>query len=264
MTFKGFSTKVPEYEVITPQTKLSFTVRSLTVREEEHMKGSLMTPMKITEHLDKCIWDSLVQKPESIPDYNTFLRKLTLKDRDALLYGLYHITYEEIRNYEIRCKKCKNNYPVTIKASSTFSINVYPVDDNVVEKRVPVPLPLTKGVTVIIKQPTMFDELTAYRELAQRPGTKLDIIAEALIIESFEMPDEETGEPTTLNDKVDILDAYMSLPARDKRVLYEKYMEHFGNYKIELQMKTYCPQCVEEDTVDIDLVDNFFRSMYTS
>lgn len=263
MTFKGFDAKFPEYEVITPQTKLSFTVRSLTVREEEHMKGSLMTPMKITEHLDKCIWDSIVQKPASIPDYNTFLRNLTLKDRDALLYGLYHITYEEIRNYEIRCKKCKNSYPVTIKASSTFSINVYPEEDNIIEKRVPVPLPLTKGVTAVLKQPTMFDELTAYKELAQRPGSKLDIIAETLIIESFESIPKDASSTSSFSDRVDILDAYMSLPAKDKRVIYEQYMENFGNYKIDLQMKTYCPQCVEEDTVDIDLVDNFFRAMYT-
>ena len=54
--FKGFDVKYPEYEVITPQTKLSFTVRSLNVREEERLKGSLMTPTKIHEHLNKCIY----------------------------------------------------------------------------------------------------------------------------------------------------------------------------------------------------------------
>ena len=32
--FTTFHAKYPEYEVITPQTKLSFTVRSLTVSEE--------------------------------------------------------------------------------------------------------------------------------------------------------------------------------------------------------------------------------------
>ena len=47
--FRGFNLKYPEYEVITPQTKRSFTLRSLNVSEEENMKGSMMTPLKITE-----------------------------------------------------------------------------------------------------------------------------------------------------------------------------------------------------------------------
>ena len=88
--FKGFNLKYPEYEVITPQTKLSFTVRSLNVQEEERLKGSILTPQKITEHLNKCLYESLVTKPEVIKDFKTFLENVTLKDRDALLYGLYH------------------------------------------------------------------------------------------------------------------------------------------------------------------------------
>jgi len=32
MTFKGFAVQYPEYEVITPQTKQSFTLRSLNVQ----------------------------------------------------------------------------------------------------------------------------------------------------------------------------------------------------------------------------------------
>ena len=113
MPFKGFNLKYPEYEVITPHTHLSFSLRSLSVSEEERLKGSLLTPTKITEHLNKCLYESIVQKPESITDYKTFLKSLSLKDRDALLYGLYHITYEEIRNYDIRCTNCKKEYPVT-------------------------------------------------------------------------------------------------------------------------------------------------------
>ena len=101
--FKGFNLKYPEYEVITPQTKLSFTIRSLNVQEEERLKGSLLTPQKITEHLNKCLYESLISKPEVVKDFKTFLENVTLKDRDALLYGLYHITYEEIRNYDIKC-----------------------------------------------------------------------------------------------------------------------------------------------------------------
>jgi len=39
MTFKGFNIAYPEYEVITPQSNQSYTLRSLNVSEEEKLKG---------------------------------------------------------------------------------------------------------------------------------------------------------------------------------------------------------------------------------
>ena len=80
--FIGFNLQYPEYEVITPQTHLSFTVRTLSVSDEERLKGSLMTPAKVTEHLNKCIYETLVKKPDTIKEYKDFLKLVTLKDRD--------------------------------------------------------------------------------------------------------------------------------------------------------------------------------------
>lgn len=262
--FTGFNLKYPEYEVITPQTKMSFNVRSLNVQEEERMKGSLMTPTKITEHLNKCIYETITKMPDTIKDYDTFLKNVTLKDRDALLYGLYHITYEEIRNYEIRCGSCRKEYPVTIKASSTFNFKAYPGKDNLLNKRVKVKLPMSKGVSATIKQPSLFDEVFALRELSSTPGSNIDIITETLIIEKFEQDIEKQVEPVIFNDKQDIIDAYRSLPAKDKREIHDKYMENFGKYGIELKMSSYCPNCGTEEIVDIDLVENFFRNLYSS
>ena len=260
--FTGFNVKTPEYEVITPQTNLSFTIRSLNVQEEENLKGSLITPTKITEHLNKCIYDALVEKPDSIKDFDSFLRMVTLKDRDALLYGLFHITYEEIRNYIVKCNKCEKEYPVTIKASNTFNFTPYPEKD-ILTKKVKVDLPVLKGVSLYIKQPSLFDETFALRELASRPGSNLDIIIETLIIDHFIQDMEESTEPMIYNDPSDIIDAYLSLPARDKRKIHESYSENFGKYGISLKMKTFCPSCGKEETINIDLVDNFFRSMYS-
>lgn len=263
MTFTGFNLKFPEYEVITPQTGLSFNVRSLSVQEEEHLKGSLMTPTKITEHLNKCIYDALEKKPDSIKDYDSFLKNVTIKDRDALLYGLYHITYEEIRNYMVRCGKCDSEYPVTIKASSTFNFNTYPGKD-ILTKRVKVKLPISKVVTAIIKQPTLFDEIFAMKELLNTPGSSIDTITETLIVDRFEQDIQEKTEPLTYTDRQDIIDAYRSLPAKDKREIHENYMENFGKYAVELKMKSFCSSCGTEETLNIDLVENFFRMVYTA
>ena len=259
--FKGFDVKLPEYEVITPQTHLSFTVRSLNVKEEERLKGSLMTPNKIHEHLNKCIFDSIVQKPEHVTDYDSFLKAVTLKDRDALLYGLYHISYEEIRNYDVTCGSCSKEYPVTVQASSTFNYLPYP-DKDVLTKKIPVELLATTGVTCTIKQPTLFEEMVGIKSMVGSVDKSMDLITETLIIDKFQQnPDE--GDTVIYSDRADVVDAYLSLPAKDKRQIHKDYRDKFGQYGISLKMKSNCIHCGEEEEIDLDLVANFFRMVYT-
>ena len=263
MTFKGFAVQYPEYEVITPQTKKSFTLRSLNVQEEEKLKGSLVTPVKISEHLNGCIFSSLVKKPENIKDLKSFLKETTLKDRDALLYGLYHVTYEEIRNYQVKCTECAKEYAITIEASSTFNYNAYP-GENIISDRKKVALPVSKGVFAIIKQPTLHHEIQNIKELATRPGSTLELITETLIIDRFEQDVEDRKEPIVYEERNDIIDAYLTLPAKDKRAIYKAYDESFGKYGVDLKMQSNCTDCGHTDKFNIDLVESFFRSLFSA
>ena len=262
MPFQGFNVKYPEYEFITPQTQQSFTIRSLNVQEEEKLKGSLITPSKITEHLNACIYDALVKKPDNIKDLNSFLKNTTIKDRDAALFALYSITYEDIRNYQVKCSECQKQYPITIKATDTFNFNPYPGKD-ILTKKVKVDLLKTVGVSVYLRQPTLLDEIKAIRELSSRPGSTVDLIIETLIIEKFVQESETAKEPVEYSDRSDIIDAYLTLPSKDKREIHNQYSEVFGKYGIELKMKSYCPSCANEEEIDIDLVENFFRALYS-
>lgn len=264
MTFTGFNIKYPEYEVITPQTKLSFNVRTLNVQEEENLKGSLVTPIKVAEHLNKCLYDVITKKPDSIKDYDTFLRTLTLKDRDALLYGLYHITYEDIRNYMVKCGKCGKEHPVTVRASDTFNFTAYPGNDRIQDKRILVPLPVTNTVNAIIKQPTLFDEIIALKQYASRPGTSIELVVTTLIIEKFEEQKQELKEPIEYSDRGDIIDAYLALSPKDKREIHQKYEQEFGKYQIELKMQSFCVACTNSEVITLDLVDSFFRAIYSA
>jgi hypothetical protein len=259
--FKGFDIKYPEYEVVTPQTRNSFNLRSLNVQEEEKLKGSLLTPSKINDHLNKCIYDACVGKPPTIVTYDDFLKKTTLKDRDALLYGLYHITYEEIRNYDITCASCRKDYPVTVKASATFDMNPYEGPD-ILTQTATVDLPVSKGVTVTIKQPTLFDEMLSLQTSSGRANRTADLMTETLIIQKFQHT-PESGDTVVYSDREDLVDAYKTLPSKDKREIYKKYREHFGQYMISLKMLSHCIHCANEDTVDIDLVENFFRMVHS-
>lgn len=261
--FQGFNVKLPEYEVITPQTGLSYHVRSLNVREEEVLKASFLTPKKANDHLNKCIFDSLAKKPEEIKNYDSWLKNTTLKDRDALLYGLYHITYEDIRNYDVTCGSCQRGYSVTVKASETFNFLPYEGDDDIIEMRHDVELPVTKGVFVTLKQPTLWDEVVALQTTNTEATGALDVLTETLIIEKFYQTPPEGGDSVVYSQREDVVDAYRSLAARDKRHLYREYREKFGKYGIELKMISGCTHCGAEDLINIDLVGNFFRMVYS-
>ena len=258
--FKGFDIKYPEYEVITPQTNLSYNIRSLNVQEEERLKGSLLSPIKINEHLNKCIFEALTKKPENITSYDQFLKNTTLKDRDALLYGLYHITYEEIRNYDVFCVACRKQYPVTIQASSTFNMTSYPGDD-ILTKESHVELPSSKNVVVFFKQPTLYDEMLHFQVGGITPDN-MDLLMETLIINKFQFQPDE-GDTVIYSDREDVIDAYKSLPAKDKRAIFKKFREEFGQYGITLKMLSTCIHCGKAEEIDIDLVDNFFRMVHS-
>jgi len=258
--FTGFNgITYPEYEVNTPQNNLKFMIRTLNVMEEEHLKGSFVTPSKITDHLNQCIFKAITQKPKEITDFQSFLKNVTLKDREALLYGLYHITYEEIRNYDVTCSHCKKEFPVTIKASSAFDVLPYK-GENILDKRVKVELPVYKGVSAFIKQPTLFDEVDAVSKVS---GSNVDVITQTLIIDKFHQIPVENQPEKNVDNREDIVDAFFTLPPRDRKVIHDAYVENFGRYGITMKMKVFCRYCAEEDIVDIDMVENFFRMVYS-
>ena len=264
MTFTGFQQKLPEYEIVTPQTNQSFMVRSLTVQEEERLKGSLVTPQKITEHLNKCIYDVINQIPEGISSFEDFMKSVTLRDREALLFGVHHISYEEIRNYDVVCgnPRCGESYSITTKASDTFTMNPYPYDD-ILKRRVNYQLPVYQKVLVTLKQPTLKDEIAGLKNLGARPGTNNDQIITILpICGIYEIDDN--GEPTqSFEEMEDILDAYKALPSKDKKEINKKYSEEFGQYGIDLKVKAVCEHCGREQEVRIDIVDNFFSMVHS-
>lgn len=259
--FTGFKHKFPEYEVVTPHTNRSFRLRSMTVQEEERLKGSLLSPSVVTDHLNRCIFECIVKKPESVRTFDDFLALCTLKDRDALLYGLYHITYEEVRNYDVTCGKCGKTHPITIKASSTFNMNSYPEGKNILDERLTVQLPVMESVTATIKQPTLKDEVDAMK-YAGSNSQLLDLVTETLIIESF-IENTDGVDSAVYSTREDIVDAYRSLTPNDKRAIFKEYRSKLGSYGIELKMRATCVHCGEEEDLDLDLVDNFFRMVHT-
>ncbi|MCK5019912.1 MAG: hypothetical protein KAS32_22850, partial [Candidatus Peribacteraceae bacterium] len=125
--FKGFKIKYPTYTVTCPQTGFVFDVRSLNVAEVSNVKTSLTVPAKAASLINKAIWDVLESKPDFIKTFDDFKKAVTLRDREALLYGLYVATFDDEVEFEVGCSTCGvKQPPLKTLMSNLFKINLYP------------------------------------------------------------------------------------------------------------------------------------------
>ena len=262
--FSGFQIKYPEYSVVTPQTLKEFTIRTLTIEDEERLKGSFVTPTKMAEHLNEIIYTCLVKKPDDIKTYQDFLSKLTIKDRDALMYGLYHVTYKDIHNYDVTCSSCQAVNSVKVNFINSFKAKLWPKDSvkNVIDTEVPVKLEIATGITAIIRQPLLTDEANLLKEATFSSDAIRDLSMQLLIIKRFEMDRPESKTPDTLIERENILKGYKQLPSPDKKLIEDAYLNNFGKYGVEVETLVKCQKCGQEDTIEIDLVRQFFRAIY--
>lgn len=260
--FGGFNIKYPEYEVLTPQTLETYTIRGLNVQEEENLKGSLVTPRKIPDHINNCIFSTLVKKPQHIKTLDDFLKYTTVKDRDALLYGLYHITYKDIHNYDITCQKCEKQYTVSVKISDVFSMDAYTGEvGEILNQRIEVKLPTIPNTIAVIKQPTLNDENIMLNDMLFQSDKSIEMGIEMLVVDKF-IINKGTRNEQVLDSMDNIFRGYTTLPALDRKKINEAYLDSFGKFTIQLVVTSNCSHCGHGQETNLDLVQQFFRSMY--
>jgi len=96
------------------------------------------------------------------------------------------------------------------------------------------------------------------------PDVNMDVITETLIIDRFQQNSKDGGDSTIYSERGDIIEAYLNLPSKDKREIHKKYRDGFGKYGIILRMRSTCIHCSNEEEIELDLVSNFFRMVYTT
>jgi len=129
--FRGFQFDLPSYTVITPQTGETFNVRSLTVLEVNKLKTSLVTPSKAHALVNDMLWTCLQNKPDHMKNSEGFKKAVSTLDREALLYGLYHVTFGDDREFHVVCTSCGNEQLIQIQLSRVFKMNAYPGSEGV-------------------------------------------------------------------------------------------------------------------------------------
>ena len=262
--FNGFEIEYPEYSVVTPHSLKEFTIRTLTVGEEEKLKGSLLTPNRLASHLNQVIYSCICKKPDDIKTYEDFLNKLTIKDRDALMYGLYHVTYKDIHNYDVECGQCQHVNSVKINFEKSFRAKLWPKDSpkSAIDTEVSVKLQTAKNLTAIVKQPKLIDEDNLMKDSAFSSDELRDMNLQLLIISRFEIDRPESKAPDTLEDRDNIFKGYQQLPSTDRKLIDKAYLDNFGKYGVDVAARVKCQKCSHETDVTIDLVRQFFRAMY--
>jgi len=268
--FPGFKLKNPEYHVIVPQTLGEYTIRSLVVSEEQALKGTLTTPRKLPDHLNRILWETIISKPDNIKTYDDFLRQVTVKDRDALVYGLYHITYKDVSNYELTCSKCQRKSQVTFGLSSVFKMDAWPGKPNeIIQKRIEIPLESVEPkASIVIKQPVLLDEKNILDNMLFQSDSMLELGMEMLIVDCFKiMVPNPDGTITPENfleirEMDQLIKTYKTLPAQDRKSIQKAYVNNFAKYSMELKVSNTCQGCGTTGEIEVDLGTQFFRAIY--
>lgn len=137
-------------------------------------------------------------------------------------------------------------------------------ENNVIDKRVRVTLPVSKLICVI-KQPTIADEETMYVKIPYAQQKKqLELISQTLIIDRFEEYNDKGELVNVVNQKVDIVTGYQSLPTKDRLEIFKQYEENFSRYGIELKAPWTCNSCQTENEIYVDIQNQFFRMVAVS
>jgi len=265
----------PVYSVVTPQTGEHFTLRTLTVADEKKLKGSFVTPDKISEHIASCIFDCLVEKPAHIRTFKDFIACVTTHDRQALLFGLFHISYGEVTDIPVKCGSCGETFKFTHDTGALAHITEYEprmikmkqkdaegkdveveVPESILTRVLEVDLPISK-YRAIVKQPTIRDEIINTAATGQLPYQK-DALSDMIVIDRFEMNKKKFDE---VGQKLSI---YTALPSKDRRIIMKTYREEFAKYTVDVKGKAECSYCKHETEIDIDFMDVFFRMVLES
>lgn len=260
--FKGFASKYPEFEVLTPQRKQTFTVRTMTVNEEEILKGSLLTPLTVPEHLAQVLWTCIVKKPEYIKTYDDFIKNVTLRDRDALVYGLYVSTYKDIQNFSITCRECDQTTKVKVNMDKSASFEVWPKDEDIINYNEKIELEMTPGVECYLKVPTMYDEIETAKRSLKMSEKMASLAQDSLMIQKFVvLPTPENTTEEVIKSPENILTGYTTLPAKDRRMIVDKYHELYDKYMMTVSTEFTC-RCGNVQKVGIDITRQFFLALY--
>lgn len=264
-TMKKF--EFPVYEVVTPHTNHSFTIRSMTVDQESVIKESSVSPVKLDTIISQTIFDCIENKE---PPFNTlegFEKNLTYRDREALIFGLIVASYGETQKYSYKCPNCDKEFDVDINLGENTDVKIYNGGEDLINKEVTIDLPVSK-YKAVVKLPSLFESKALYN-IKGVDKSVIDKMSEYNIVKKLIVPgyeiDTATGnkiEKEYVIDKlIEIYSTIRKLPAKDRKAIQNAVVDMYGKYKLTIEVPTVCPSCGHEFTTSLDVTQELFRNL---
>ena len=122
----------PTFTIAAPQTGFVFDVRALTVKEVHSMKETMTSNSRAVTIIHDIIWGAIVRKPDGIKTFEDFLLNTTLKDREAIAYGIYVMTFGKEKLFEVYCLNCQKTQKIKINFKDIYSAELYPKASTVI------------------------------------------------------------------------------------------------------------------------------------
>ena len=86
---------------------------------------------KIEKKLDPATGQVIQEKPDFIKTPDDFKKMVTMRDREALLYGSYHSTFGDTNDFTTTCSDCGNSETLKLSLSNIFSMTPYPGSESI-------------------------------------------------------------------------------------------------------------------------------------
>lgn len=263
-TMKKF--EFPVYEVITPHTNHSFTIRSMTVDQESVIKESSVSPVKLDTIISQTIFDCIENKKAPFNTLEGFEKNLTYRDREALIFGLIIASYGETQKYNYKCPNCEKEFEVEINLAENADVKIYDGSEDLINKEVTIDLPVSK-YKAVVKLPSLFESKALYN-IKGVDKSVIDKMSEYNIVKRLIVPGYETdktGEKIEKNyviDKlIEIYSTIKSLPARDRKAIQNAVIDMYGKYRLAINIPTTCPNCGHEFETNLDVTQELFRNL---
>ena len=258
--------RFPVFEVITPISGLSVSVRGMTVAQESVIRESSTTARKMESITNQIIFECIENK---VPPYDTlegFEKTFSVIDKIALSYGILVTSYGDKQKFMLQCPNCGKTHEAEIELSKYVKITNYEGNEDLIEKEITVDLPVSK-YKAVIKIPTLYDRriLNITRGVSEDVLSKMEkyLIIKKLIVTGTEKTQEgELVEKEYLIDKlVDIYSTMNNLPTLDNKVVFDAWMDNFDKYGVTVEIPDTCPSCQTEYDASISIMMELFRNI---
>ena len=250
-----------KYFVRLPHSGHEFNVRGLTVEEEDTIKSSNSSTKRAAETIMKvlynCISNDVKSKGQPFENYDSFIRNISLADRDTIVLAVIQQTYESTHDMNVRCSRCGKGFTESVCLPECITYKHYMGKAPILQKRHILTFPQLKW-KMYLKIPTVYDELKTLN--TNQMVADLQKSADYIFIDKLEYvmtTDHGQVLEDTITNCAQIYGMIKGQPAIIRKRIDKEYDAFRGEYGVVGSYETVCKYCDSPITVNIVPIAHF-------